>query len=118
DAIARLDLLAEAVRRLRDLAPEVSLVDALDDPAVALGPRAAAHAVDLVDVRERLLLDLVGEGLDEPRAAERIDDARHARLVREDLLRAKRDRHRLLGREPERLVHRVGVERLAPAQHA
>jgi hypothetical protein len=48
-------------------------------------------------------------------AGERVDRVGHARLVRDDLLRAQRDARRALGRQRQRLVHRVGVEALRAA---
>ena len=39
------------------------------------------------------------------------------RLVRDHLLGAQRDPHRVLGRQRERLVERVRVQRLRPAEH-
>ena len=38
-------------------------------------------------------------------------------LVGDDLLRAQRDAHRVLGRNRERLVHAVGVQALGAAEH-
>ena len=55
--------------------------------------------------------------LDEIRAAERIDDVGDAGLVRDDLLRPQRQRRRLGGRQRERLVERVGMERLRAGEH-
>ena len=49
-------------------------------------------------------------------AAERIHGIGDPRLVGEDLLGAQRDAHGRLGGQRERLVHRVGVERLAAAE--
>ena len=110
DPVARFHLLPEAVRRLGDRATEVALVDAA---------HAAAHLVDLVDDGEGVLLHLVGQRFDEPRTAERIDGAGDARLVGEDLLCPERDRApRFLRRQAKRLVHRVGVQALAAAEHA
>jgi hypothetical protein len=87
------------------------LIDALEDRAVA----------ELVEVGEDLLglaLHLVGQFLDEVRAAERVGDVGDVGLVGDDLLGAQRDPRRLLGRQGECLVHRVGVQRLGAAEHA
>ena len=73
--------------------------------------------LDLLEHRLGLALELVGERLDVVRAAERIDDVRNAGLVGEHLLRAERDLHRFFGRQRQRLVHRVGVQRLRAAEH-
>ena len=61
---------------------------------------------------------LARQRLDEVRPAERIDDVGDAALVRDDLLRAQRDGRRFLGRQRQRLVQRVGVQRVGAAQHA
>ena len=60
-------------------------------------------------------LDLVGERLDQVGAGERVDRVGDARLVRDHLLRAQRDPRRALGRQRERLVEPVGVQRLGAA---
>ena len=49
--------------------------------------------------------------------AERIDRVGHAGLGGDDLLRAQRDARRLLGRQRERLVAPVAVQRLRAAEH-
>ncbi len=108
-AVARLHLLAEAVAGLSDRTTEVALVDALDH---------AAHAVDLSDDRVGVGLHLIGQRFDVPRTAQRIDRAVHARLVGQDLLGAQRHADGGFRRQAERLVHRVGVQTLASAQHA
>ena len=95
-----------AERRRLDLRLDEALLDGRD---------GAAEVVDPRDERTRLRLELVGESLDEVRAAERIRRVRRAGLRREDLLRAQRDRRRALGRERERLVEGVRVQRLRAA---
>ena len=77
----------------------------------------ATHLVDAVEVLPGLGLDLVGERLDEVRAAERVGGVDDARLVPDDLLRAQRDLRGALGRQAERLVEAVRVQRLRAAQH-
>ena len=69
------------------------------------------------EVRLGLLLEVVGQALDEVRTAEWIDAARDARLVRENLLRPERQRGSLRGRQRERLVQGVGMQRVGPAEH-
>ncbi len=103
-----LDLPLLAHRALGDLPLEPPLLDATHHAALLL---------DLGEDRLGFALELVGERLDVVRAAERIDHVRDAGLVGEDLLRAQRDLHRFLGGERQRLVHRVGVQRLRPAEH-
>ena len=62
-------------------------------------------------------LELVGQRLDEPRAAERIGGVGHADLLGQDLLRAHRERLRVLGRDRDRLVVAGERERLHAAEH-
>src|SRR5208282_5742213 len=78
----------------------------------------AAHLVDAPDIFHRLALDAIGERLDSVTAAEWIDRIRDAGFFRDYLLRAQRDRHRLLGRQRQRLVHGIGMERLHAAEHS
>ena len=104
--LARLD----AQLRLEGL-----LLDALLHPARLDRRDRAAQLVDLGDQPLRLFLQRVGQLLDVVRAAERIGRGRDAGLGREDLLGAERKGRRLLGRQRERLVERVRVQRLAAA---
>ena len=69
------------------------------------------------EVVVRLPLELVRELLEVVRAAERVDRVHDAGLVRDHLLRPQREPHRVLGRQRERLVEGVRVQRLRPAQH-
>jgi len=94
---------------------EVPLVDSVEDP---VADRPVAHVLDLLDVRRRLRLDLVGERLHREGAAERVDDVGRARLLGDDLLGAERDPDRLLGGQRQRLVEGVGVEALGATEHA
>src|SRR5260221_9431513 len=57
------------------------------------------------------------ERFDVIRATEWIDDVRYAGLVREKLLRAKRDLNGLFSRQRERLIHRIRVQRLSSAKY-
>src|SRR5262245_42845133 len=86
---------------LRDLLLRVADLDGADHPA---------ELIDAVDVGAGLALHAVGERLDRPAAAERVDDVGDAALLREDLLRAQGDHRGLLRGERERLVERVGVQ--------
>ena len=103
-----LDGLLEAVRRLGDLPLREALLDRLDH---------AAEAVDGLEVLPGAALHVERQPLDEVGAAERIDDAGDAALVRDDLLRPQRQRRRRLGRQRQRLVERVGVQRVGAAEH-
>ena len=69
------------------------------------------------EVGERAVLHVPGQLLDEIRSAERIDDVRDAALVGDDLLRAQRERRGFGGRQRQRLVERVGVQRVGAAEH-
>ena len=109
DAAPGVDLLLKAVGGVGDLALRVGLLDRGDHPAELIDPRE-------VLVGERL--EAVGQRLDEVAAAERVDRVRHAGLVGDHLLRAQGDPRGLLGRQRERLVVAVGVQRLRPAEHA
>ena len=51
-------------------------------------------------------------------ASERVDRLRDAGFLRDDLLRSQGDPDRLLGRQPERFVECVGVERLSAAEYS
>ena len=108
DPLPRLDALLDAERGLVDLV----LVEARLDRA-----HGAAHRIDLPDVVGRETFELLGERFDVVRARDRVDRLGHARLVADHLLRAQRDRGAVLGRERERLVERVRVQRLGAAEH-
>ncbi len=108
-ALARLDLLLECEGGVCDLALRKACLDCGDHPA---------QLVDLVEVVVRRRFHLVGELLDEVGAAERVGRVGDAGLVGDYLLGAERDTHRFLRRKRERLVERVGVERLRAAQDA
>ena len=104
--LARLDVLLPLERGVLDLPLHEALLDRV---------HGAAELVDALDQLPRARLELVGERLDVERAAERIGRRGRARLVREDLLRPERDRRCMLGRQRERLVERVRVQRLRAA---
>jgi hypothetical protein len=95
------------VRGVGDRALERTVLDLLE------------HAVrfDLVEERGRPLFELVGEGLEEVGAAERIDRSGHTALAGEDLLRPKRDERGFLAGKRERFVPRHRVYCLCAGQH-
>src|SRR5262249_21748115 len=66
----------------------------------------------------RLALHPVRQRLDRVAPAERVNDVRDAALLGQYLLRAERHHHRLLARQRQRLVERVGVQRLHAAHDA
>ena len=80
---------------------------------IALTEPPSASTLPISSLRARF--DLVGERLDEVGAGERVDGVGGAGLVREDLLGAQRDFRGALGRQRERLVEAVGVQRLRAA---
>ena len=84
----------------------------------AFEDRAVAELVEMGEDLFGLALHLVGHPLDVVRAAERVGDERDAGLVGDHLLRAQRDPRRLLGRQRQRFVERVGVQALRAAEHA
>ena len=80
-------------------------------------PGHAAHGLDLVDQRRgrpdqarRQLLDVVA-------AAERVDDVPDAGLLGQDQLGVAGDPGRAFGRQGQRLIEGVGVQRLGAAEH-
>ena len=79
--------------------------------------RRATHLQDLVEDRVGLGLDLVGERLDVPRAAEGVGDVDDAGLLHDHLLRAQRDLGGLLAGQRQGLVEGVGVQRVGAAEH-
>ena len=72
----------------------------------------AAHRLDLFDVAPRAPGQLVGEPLDVVAAAPRVDDTAGARLLLQEQLRVAGDAGAELARQRQRLVERVGVQRL------
>ena len=84
---------------------------------VVVGQRRAAHGQDPVEDRVGLGLDPVGERLDVPRAAQRVGDVDHARLLHDHLLGAQGDLRSPLRRQRESLVQSVGVHRVRAAEH-
>ena len=79
------------------------------------GARHAAEFLDFLDVAPGLFGKIVGEPLDIERAAPRIDRARGAALALQDDLRVAGDAGGKIGRQRQRLVERVGVQRLRAA---
>src|SRR5919106_2459564 len=108
DPLPRFHSLLEAIRGLVDLVLDPPRVDRLD---------GAAHPLDLGQVLPGTRFDLGRQVLDEVRAPQRVDGVGHAGLVGDELLGAKGDPNRLLGGKGQRLVERVRVERLGPAQN-
>src|SRR5215208_5327077 len=76
----------------------------------------APHLVNLVEILVGLPLELVGQGLDEVGAAERVYGVRYTGLQGCYLLRPDGDAHRFFCRQRERLVERVGVQALGAAE--
>ena len=77
--------------------------------------RHPAGGLDLLDVRPGLAGQLVGEPLDVGAAAPRVDGARGARLLLQQQLGVAGDAGGEVGRQRERLVERVRVQRLGVA---
>src|SRR4029079_11879629 len=72
----------------------------------------AAELVDPLDQLPGLRFELIGQRLDEVGAAERIGGVGPARLVRDQLLRSQRQPRRTFGRQRQRLVVAVRMDRL------
>src|SRR5216683_2957664 len=108
DAILGLDFALVNEGRVLDLALHIAALDR--------GHRAA-EVVDLFEVLARLLFEFAGERFDVPGAAERVDRIGHTRLVSNNLLGAQCEQGGGLARKRQRLVARIGVERLRAAEH-
>ena len=108
DRLAAVDGLLRPVCRVLDLALDEARLD---------GPQAAAHLVDPLQERDRLRLDVVGGSLDRPRTADRVDRARHAGLMGDDLLGAQGQLGRTLRGKSQRLVATVAVKGLRATEH-
>ena len=105
----RVDGALVGVGRVHDLPLREAGLDRLDH---------AAELVDPAEVVEAAALHLRRQVLDEVGAAERVDRVRDAGLVRDDLLGAQRELDGEVGRQRQRLVERVGVERVRAAEDA
>ena len=93
------------------------LVNLALNPSALDGRQRAARRVDLGDERARAFLDSVGLTLDGPGASDRVDRVGDAGFRRDDLLRPQREPRRLLGRQRQRFVAAVAVERLRATEH-
>ncbi len=71
--------------------------------------------VNPLNQRQRARLDLIGQRLNEIGARERINSVRNPRLISKDLLGPDRDLRRTLGRQRQRLIKPIGVQRLRAA---
>ena len=112
DVDAEQHLLAGIDARLR---PRSSLLDTeLRDPLFDRR-RHAAQAFDLLDMAERLGREVVGEFFHEGRAAPGVDQPGRAGFALEDELGVAGDPRRMVGRQRQRLVEGVGVQRLRVA---
>ena len=108
DAVAAVDLLLRAIGRVLDLALDQARLD---------GRQRAAGRLDPLDQLHRRSLDPIRGLLDRVGAAHGIDGVRDAAFRGDDLLRSERDAGGFLGRQRQRLVAAVAVERLRPAEH-
>ena len=77
----------------------------------------AALGIDALDDLPGFVDQALRQALDIIAAAQRIDDLGHPGLFLDDDLRVAGDPRGEVGRQRDRLVERVGVERLRPAQH-
>ncbi len=106
DGVACIDCELRLVGRLLDLPLDVAGFDRC---------QRSARGLDTRQQLARAVLDLASQLLDVIRAGERIDRVGDAGLEADDLLRAQRDSRRVLGRQRQRLVAPVGVQRLRAA---
>ena len=116
DVAAVVELALELVRGVGDLALEPAVLDAAHAPSSIEPPPSSSRWAKIC---LGLPLHLVGERLDEPRAAERVGDVRRRAVscaitcwVRSAMRAAFSVGQR------ERLVHRVRVQALRAAEHA
>ena len=75
----------------------------------------AAKRLDLLDMGRGPRYQTLGQLLKKIGAAERVDDMRHVRLVLQMDLCVARNPRRMVGRQAQRLVERIGVQRLGMA---
>ncbi len=76
-----------------------------------------AMRLDFLDQRPGFLLQFAGQFLDIPAAAERVGDRGHPAFFRENQLRVAGDARGEIGRQRDRFVEAVGVQRLRAAEH-
>ena len=79
------------------------------------GASRALDPLDLFDVRPRFRREIGSEALDVIGAAPRIDDAGGAGFLLQNNLGVAGDARREIGRQRQRLVERIGVQRLGVA---
>ena len=77
----------------------------------------AAFALDALDDLPGLVDQFLGQALDIIAAAQRIDDLGHPGFFLDDDLRVAGDARREIGGQCDRLVERIGVQRLRATQH-
>src|SRR5205085_5211942 len=106
--LASLDRLLILISRLLNLALREALLHRRDH---------AAERINLSEVVERAVFHLFGQRLDEVRTAERVNRVYDASLFRDDLLCAKRNERRLIGRQRECFVVSICVQTLRAAEH-
>ena len=78
------------------------------------------HAAEVLDLRKdpiRFRFDLIGEFFDEPASAQRIGGLGDVCFMGQHLLRAQGQLDCIFGRQCQRLIHAVGVQRLRAAEH-
>ena len=109
DLLLRVHGALVGVGRVHDLALREPGLDRLDH---------APQGVDAAEVVEAPALHFRRQLLDEVGTAERVDGVGYPRLVSDHLLRAERELDREVRRERQRLVERVGVERVRAAEDA
>ena len=99
------------------LVPEGGVANLPHLKALLNGRHRPPQIINAADVFQRGRLQPVGQIFHIPGAAQGIDHIRHAALVGQYLLRPQGQLRRFLGRQAQRLVPRIDMKRLRPAQH-
>ncbi len=86
-------------------------------PSARDRPGHAAHRLDFLDDRPRLVGHVLRQALHQVRAAPGIDRVADVRFLLDQELRVARDPGREVGGQRDRLVERVRVQRLRAAEH-
>ncbi len=106
--LASIHLRRPRSRRFLDAVLRQPLGDRFGHPAMRL---------DLLDQRPGFVFEFARQFLDVPAAAERVGHRRHAAFLGQDQLRVAGDARGEIGRQSDRLVEAVGVQRLRAAEH-
>ena len=109
DCILLIDLLLVFIGGVLDFLLHVAALD---------GFQHSAENFDFAQIFGCAFFNFAGQGFDVIGSGEWINGLRRARFVGDDLLGAQGDSGRLLCGQGQSFVERVGVQRLASAQHS